>query len=97
MPEKEWGLVYLCWTIAVGSFVATGFTLRRFFELRRERPGAQVVSVRDPARGRGRTRRRTGDTDLGLRWLRRLLKEPARLLVTLLKPVTSLVRFLHRP
>jgi hypothetical protein len=30
------GLVYLCWVIAFGSAVATGFTLRRLFEMRRK-------------------------------------------------------------
>ncbi len=37
MTEWEWGLVYLCWVIAAGSLVATGFTLRRLIEHRRER------------------------------------------------------------
>jgi len=35
-------LVYLCWVIAFGSAVATGFTLRRFIEMRRKRLAAQA-------------------------------------------------------
>jgi hypothetical protein len=37
------GLVYLCWVIVFGSFVATGFTLRRLFKMRRNRLAAQAA------------------------------------------------------
>jgi len=35
-------LAYLCWVIAVGSFVAGGFTLRRMFAHRRQRTAGQM-------------------------------------------------------
>lgn len=35
------GLFFLCWVIGIGSFVATGFTLHRLFEMRRVRRSQQ--------------------------------------------------------
>jgi len=36
-------LVCLCWVIAFGSVVATGFTLRRLFEMRRRPPHSPAL------------------------------------------------------
>jgi hypothetical protein len=41
LTDFGWGLVYLCFVIAVGSVVAGGFTLRRLFEHRRLRMQAK--------------------------------------------------------
>ena len=43
LTGAEWGLVYLCWIIALGSLLATAFTLRRFFEMRRQHQAAQGI------------------------------------------------------
>ena len=37
LTKAQWDLVYLCWAIALGSCITTGFTLRRLFALRRGR------------------------------------------------------------